>query len=54
MNKENKLILIIVGWSLVIILNLWTRTGMLVCKLDKIENNQKEIIEILRNGDVGE
>jgi hypothetical protein len=39
-------------WSLIIILNIWTIKTQISFKLDKIENNQKEIIEILRNGDV--
>jgi hypothetical protein len=52
MNKEYNLIPIIVIWALVIILNIWTSRAMLSRRLDKIENNQKEIIEILRNGDV--
>lgn len=54
MNKEPSVILIIMLWSLIIILNIWTSGIHIKTKLDKIENNQKEIIEILRNGDVGE
>ena len=53
MNKDYNLIPIIVVWALVIILNIWTRTAMLGHKLDKIENNTKQIIEYLNKGDVG-
>lgn len=52
MNKEPSVILIIMLWSLIIILNIWASGIRIKTKLDKIENNQKEIIEILRNGDV--
>lgn len=54
MKQEPSVILIIMLWSLIIILNIWTRGIRIKTKLDKIENNQKEIIEILRNGDVVE
>ena len=52
MNKEYNLILIIVVWALVIILNIWTSRTMLNVKLDRIENNTKQIIEYLNKGDV--
>ena len=51
MNKEYNLIPIIVVWALVIILNIWTSRAMLSSKLDKIENNTKQIIEYLNKGD---
>lgn len=54
MKNEPSVILIIMLWSLIIILNIWTNGIHIKTKLDKIENNQKEIIEILKNGDAGE
>ena len=54
MKKEPSLILIIMLWSLIIILNIWTSGIHIKTKLDKIENNQKEIIEYFNKGDVGE
>lgn len=52
MDKDNRIIFIITIWAIVIILNLTNKNTILTRRLDKIENNQKEIIEILRNGDV--
>jgi hypothetical protein len=52
MDKDNRIIFIIVIWAIVIILNLTTKNTILTRRLDKIENNQKEIIEILKKGDV--
>jgi hypothetical protein len=54
MKKEPSVILIIMLWSLIIILNIWTIKTQISFKLDKIEKNQKEIIEYFNKGDVGE
>jgi len=51
MNKEPSVILIIMLWSLIIILNIWTSGMHIKTKLDKIENNTKQIIEYLNKGD---
>lgn len=52
MNKESNLSLMFVWILLLMILTITTNRVALSSKLDKIENNTKEIIEILRNGDV--
>jgi hypothetical protein len=52
MNKENKIITVIAVWAAVIILNMSIKFTTLYTKLDKIENNTKQIIEYLNKGDV--
>lgn len=52
MEIEKNIRFLIILWITVMFIILNTKYTNISRKLDKIENNQKEIIEILRNGDV--
>lgn len=52
MNDMKKIICIILLWACVIILNITIKFITLNAKLDKIENDTKQIIEYLNKGDV--
>lgn len=52
MQIEKNIRVLIIVWVTVMFIILNTKYTNISRKLDKIEKNQKEIIEILRNGDV--